>query len=187
MEVKTSSAFIFSVLISLTSAQSNASKTDTKDDGYDKLTTIGKIPMLTTYHDDIGNYSKIEDYKNLTTFITKNTESLLIPPYPLNKTALKLYGKKYHDAVKVRHQVAIEAISELNELKHEMSLSFILNLGWNDTRMANIYRRTGGVFLKRRILGAKLSFEAVFGSKTVFLSRFWVKKRVFESFRLRNM
>ena len=112
MEVKTSSAFIFSVLISLTSAQSNASKTDTKDDGYDKLTTIGKIPMLTTYHDDISNYSKIEDYKNLTTFITKNTESLLIPPYPLNKTALKLYGKKYHDAVKVRHLVALEQCVE---------------------------------------------------------------------------
>jgi len=100
------------------------------------------LVLISLTQAQLDNYSKTEDLKNLTTFVTENSVSLLIPPYRQNKTVLNgyssvLHGIIHHDPVKVCAQVAIESISELDELNHEMSMSFILNLGWNDTRLAN--------------------------------------------------
>ena len=53
-----------------------------------------------------------------------------------NVTLLKEKGIYYFNPVKIRVQVAIETIHKLDEVKMEMSMAFILNLGWVDPRLS---------------------------------------------------
>lgn len=57
-----------------------------------------------------------------------------------NVTILKDRGIYFFNPVKIRVQVAIETIHKLDEVKMEMSMAFILNLGWVDPRLAKADR-----------------------------------------------